>query len=178
MIIVSPAYGSKRSPEEGGKNMRNRDFLPFHISGIDIPPGGAQYLNFFELELIPFVESNFRVLPGDRTLWGFSFSGIFAVYALFQKPNLFQRYIIVDGYRDECIGMEESYASHHTDLPIRLCISASPSEPLGKKLFDMLRVRKYANLQSEYELLNDIGHAAVGAEGLTKGLVSVFSKTE
>ena len=39
-----------------------------------------------------------------------------------------------------------------------------------------LRGRNYANLQAEYAKLNDIGHFAVSAEGLTKGLVSVFGK--
>src|SRR5574342_1153793 len=29
MIIASPAYDSKTPPDEGGKNMRNRDLVPF-----------------------------------------------------------------------------------------------------------------------------------------------------
>lgn len=168
LIIVSPAYDSKKAPDEGGKNMRDRDF--------DMTPEGDQYLEFLQKELIPFVESNYRVAPTDRTLWGYSSSGYFALYALFQKPDLFQKYIIVDGCDNEKHSeVEKIYATQHSDLPIRLFISAPP-EGDASKFFDNLSRRNYANLRAEYAQLNDIGHFAVAAEGLTKGLVSVFGK--
>lgn len=168
LIIVSPAYDSKKAPDEGGKNMRDRDF--------DMTPEGDRYLEFLQKELIPFVESNYRVSPTDRTLWGYSSSGYFALYALFQKPDLFQKYIIVDGCDNEKHSeVEMIYAAQHTDLPIRLFISAPPERD-SSKFFDSLSRRNYANLRAEYAQLNDIGHFAVSAEGLTKGLVSVFGK--
>ena len=173
-VIVSTAYDSKKAPHEGGKNMRNRDLLPFPTPYTDMAPGGVRYLEFFQQELIPFIESSYRVVPGDRTLWGYSFGGVFALYALFKKPGLFQRYIIVAGFENEYFQMEETYAEQHTDLPIRLFISAPPSDVGSRKLFDILNGRHYTNFRSEFVLLNDIGHFAVGAEGLTKGLVSVF----
>ena len=40
LIIVSPAYDSKKAPDEGGKNMRDRDF--------DMTPEGDQYLEFLQ----------------------------------------------------------------------------------------------------------------------------------
>jgi len=178
LIIVSTAYDSKKAPHEGGKNMRNRDLVPFPIPDIDMTPGGVQYFEFLQHELIPFVESNYRVLPGDRTLWGYSLGGIFALYALFQKPNLFQRYIIVDGFDEKYFEMEKVYASQHTDLAVRLFMSASPVT-LGSELsqfFMALENRKYPTFRAEYASLNEIGHFAVGAEGLAKGLVSVFGK--
>jgi hypothetical protein len=178
LIIVSPAYDSKRAPNEGGKNMRNRDLAPFPTPYTDMIPGGVQYLEFIQHELIPFVESNYRVAAIDRTLSGYSFGGIFALYALFQKPDLFQRYIIVDGFDEKYFEMEKIYAAQHTDLPIRLFISA-PAGQWGSdlsKLLDTLNGRNYINFHSEYAQLNDLGHFAVSAEGLTKGLVSVFRK--
>ena len=178
LIIASPAYDSKKLPHEGGKNMRVRDLAPFRLQDNDMTPGGIQYLEFIEQELIPFVESNYRILPSDRTLWGNSRGGIFALYALFQKPNLFQRYIIVDGFDEKYFEMEERFAAHHTDQPIRLFMAARPGEwgSALSKLSTILGSRKYANLRSEYAQLNDIGHFAVSAEGLIKGLVSVFGK--
>jgi len=174
LIIASPAYDSKKAPHEGGKNMRNRDLLPFQFPSIDMVPGGVQYLEFFQQEFIPFIESNYRIISNDRTLWGYSFGGVFALYALFEKPNLFQRYIIVDGFEDEYFKIEETYAAKHTDLPSRLFISAPPNDFGSKKFFDILNRRNYTNFRSEFVELNSIGHFAVGAEGLTKGLVSVF----
>jgi len=168
LIIVSPAYDSKRAPDEGGKNMRDRDF--------DMTPDGDRYIDFLQKELIPFAESNYRVSPTDRTLWGYSSSGYFALYALFQKPDLFQKYIIVDGCdNEEHSKVEKIYAAQHSDLPIRLFISAPPERD-ASKFFGNLRGRNYANLRADYAQLNDIGHFAVSAEGLTKGLVFVFEK--
>ena len=174
LLIVSPAYDSKKLPQQGGKNMRNRDLKPFPTAQTDMPPGGVQYLEFFQKELIPFIETNYRVVSNDRTLWGYSSGGMFALYALFHKPTLFQRYIVVDGFDQEFTNMEEMFAAQHTDLPIRLFISAPPSETESKALFDRLRRRNYTNFRSEFAQLNDLGHFAIPAEGLTKGLVSVF----
>lgn len=174
LLIVSPAYDSKKFPHEGGKNMRNRDLKPFPTAQSDTAPGGVQYLEFFQQELIPFIETNYRVVSNDRTLWGYSSGGMFALYALFHRPTLFQRYIIVDGFDQEFTSMEEMFAAQHTDLPIRLFISAPPSETESKALFDRLRSRNYTNFRSEFAQLNDLGHFALAAEGLTKGLVSVF----
>ena len=168
LIIVSPAYDSKKAPDEGGKNMRDRDF--------DMTPEGDRYIEFLQKELIPFTESNYRVSPTDRTLWGYSSSGYFALYALFQKPDLFQKYIIVDGCdNEEHSKVEKIYATHHSDLSIRLFMSAPPEKD-DSKFFDNLSRRNYANLRAEYAELSEIGHFAIGAEGLTKGLVSVFGK--
>jgi len=178
MIIASPAYGSKILFKDGGTNMRSRDFPPFPTHYTEMKPRGAAYLQFMEQELIPFVESNYRTLANDRTLWGYSFGAYFGLFALFQKPCLFQRYIMVDGIDERHFDMEAEYAAHHTDLPVKLFLSGCPHEdgPKMSRFFDTLDKRCYSNLRVEYVELNDIGHFAVGAEGLTKGLVSVFRK--
>ena len=176
LIIASTAYGSKAGPNEGGINMRNRDLVPFQYPDTGMAPGAAEYLEFFEKELIPFIESNYRIIPSDRTLWGYSYGGIFALYALFQKPGLFQKYIVVDGFDDPFFEMEETYAAQHSDLPVRLCVSSPPNEAesLFSRFLNHLNGRNYPNFHSEYVGLSEHGHFAIGGEGLTKGLVSVF----
>jgi len=182
MIIASPAYGVKRDPLYGGTNMRMRDFLPFPLLPpsryADMPAHADQYLQFFERELIPFVEAEYRVARDNRTIWGYSAGAFFALYALFQTPGLFQKYIVVDGFDERYWGMEREFAAHHADLPARLFMSEGPgeNEPPLATLRDRLAGRNYPSLRFEYTLLNDIGHFAVPAEGLTKGLVSVFRK--
>jgi hypothetical protein len=176
LIIASPAYDSKKLPHEGGKNRRVSDLAPFRLYEDDAAPAGVQYLEFIQQEFIPFVESNYRVLPSDRTLWGYSRGGIFTLYTLFQKTNLFQRYIVVDGFDERYFEMEETFASQHTDLPIKLFIAAPPDDLGSQRFFDILNGRNYTNFNSEFVELNDTGHFAVSAEGLTKGLISVFRK--
>ncbi len=48
-----------------------------------------KFLSFIEKELIPFIESNYRT-SGYRTLTGNSRGGLFVLYSLMEKPNLFQ----------------------------------------------------------------------------------------
>jgi predicted alpha/beta superfamily hydrolase len=176
LIIVSPAYDSKDPPHEGGMNMRGRDFAPFPTSHTDLTPGADQYLKFIQKELIPFVESNYRVVPNDRTIWGYSFGGAFALFALFAQPNLFQRYILVDGFWNEFFKIEETYSTQHKDLPCRLIITSPPNDVECKQFYDNINRRNYTGFQSEFVLLNDLGHFVVPAEGLTKGLVSAFGR--
>lgn len=64
-------------------------------AGTDIPQSGGapNFLQFLENELIPYVESNFRTHP-YRLLEGHSFGGLFCTYALMNKPELFNAFII------------------------------------------------------------------------------------
>ncbi len=176
LIIAGPAYDSKNPPVEGGKNMRGRDLAPFATRFTNLAPGASQYLQFFQQELIPFVESNYRVVPNDRTLWGYSMGGAFALLALFTQPTLFQRYLIVDGFWIKFFETEETYAAQHQDLPAKLIFASAPDDVECKQFVDRLNQRNYPNFQAEYVLVNDLGHFAVPAEGLTKGLVHAFAK--
>ena len=57
--------------------------------------GGADnFLKFIETELIPEIEKSYRVQP-YRVLAGHSLGGLFAVYTMVTKPDLFNSYIAV-----------------------------------------------------------------------------------
>src|SRR6185369_6618719 len=57
--------------------------------------GGADnFLKFFETELIPQIEKQYRVQP-YRIFAGHSFGGLFAIHALITKPKLFNSYVAV-----------------------------------------------------------------------------------
>ena len=82
---------------------RMRDFTPStagkNVYGgtgdADIPKSGGApvFLQFFEKELIPFVDFNFRTHP-YRVLEGHSLGGLFCVYTLMKKPELFDAFIV------------------------------------------------------------------------------------
>jgi predicted alpha/beta superfamily hydrolase len=178
LIIVSPAYGSKDTPEYGGTNMRNRDMVPFPLPGSSSEAGAERYLRFFREELIPYVESHLRVDPSDRTIWGYSLGGRFALYALFQEPELFQRYIVVDGFRDNFFEVESAYAEKRSDLPVKLFLSAGLPDDACFRFAETLRRRNYTGLELGVVRLSSTEHFMVGADGLTRGLESVFNKSE
>jgi len=73
---------------------RERDQTPPYmrrdVNDENSPFGAAdKFLSFVEKELIPFVEGNYRT-AGFRTLSGNSRGGLFVLYSLLEKPDLFQ----------------------------------------------------------------------------------------
>jgi uncharacterized protein len=57
--------------------------------------GGEKFLDFIRDELIPEVEAQYRTRP-YRILVGHSFGGLFALNALFHRPDIFNAYIAID----------------------------------------------------------------------------------
>ena len=82
---------------------RSRDLTPSRAgqgvyggvgdTGIQQSGGAPKFLQFLEEELIPYVESNFRTHP-YRLIEGHSFGGLFSTYALMEKPDIFDAYVI------------------------------------------------------------------------------------
>ncbi|HKR60426.1 MAG TPA: alpha/beta hydrolase-fold protein [Pyrinomonadaceae bacterium] len=73
---------------------RERDQTPPYMRRDVNDPNSAfgaadKFLSFVEKELIPFVESNYRT-SGYKTLSGNSRGGLFVLYSLLEKPDLFQ----------------------------------------------------------------------------------------
>jgi predicted alpha/beta superfamily hydrolase len=66
----------------------NRILLPTRDQDTTIPDN---YINFFETELIPHVDNNYRTAP-FKVLFGGSNSGFFSVYTLLNNPLLFNGY--------------------------------------------------------------------------------------
>jgi uncharacterized protein len=52
----------------------------------------AQFLAFLEDELRPVVAERYRVLPGETGLFGYSYGGLFTLYALFRQSPMFNRF--------------------------------------------------------------------------------------
>ena len=94
--------------------------------------GAALFLTFITDELIPFIESEYRVSADDRALGGYSYGGLFTLYALFEKPGWFRRYFAGSpslAYDDEVLfRIEEEFASTDKDLEGRLFLSAGELE--------------------------------------------------
>ncbi|MGN6212718.1 alpha/beta hydrolase-fold protein [Parafilimonas sp.] len=78
-----------------GFNLRNRDLTPTKFPDVDSSGGAANYLAFFEKELIPYINKKYRT-SGDNGLCGGSFGGLFTIYALLERPSLFRFYTVAD----------------------------------------------------------------------------------
>jgi len=87
VIIVNVSHGATDYMA-----LRARDFTPTRTAR-EANSGAAAFLDFLEHELIPFVDRTWRTVPTDRGLLGHSYAGLFAIYALEQRPALFQRIV-------------------------------------------------------------------------------------
>lgn len=89
VIIVNIGHGQNVNPMP----LRARDFTPTHLDQEPTSGGAAAFLAFLEKEIIPFVDRTYRTQPSDRGLLGHSYGGLFALYALEERPGLFQRIV-------------------------------------------------------------------------------------
>ena len=93
-IIVAIGYPSDTPLDF---NRRAFDLSPPQPPERNDPPQGGQdlFLDFIEKRLMPKVNARFKVDQDQRSLVGHSFGGMFGIYALFTRPELFQHVIAI-----------------------------------------------------------------------------------
>ena len=96
------AYADSARNPEGYRRNRTRDYTPTNVaSGGYGPPyqhlsGGAPtFLQFVSDEMMPFLESRYRVSASDHTFVGHSFGGLFGAFVISEQPGLFSNYILI-----------------------------------------------------------------------------------
>jgi enterochelin esterase-like enzyme len=80
--------------DHGGRRARAREYLPWVDDTLQPPepdPQGKLYPPFLLDEVVPFVEKNYRVLPGamNRALGGSSYGAGIALYTVIRRPRSF-----------------------------------------------------------------------------------------
>lgn len=79
-----PRLGTRPPPIEGVLQAQGtKDFY-----------GAEEFRAFIERELVPFIDTTYASVPGDRTYFGHSAGGGFGLFTLFTRPELFKRYIV------------------------------------------------------------------------------------
>jgi predicted alpha/beta superfamily hydrolase len=147
----------------------------------EIRSGGApELLQAISGEIIPFIEANYRVISDDRGLAGYSYGGLFTLYALFHNPELFKRYFAGSPtIWDQVIDDEEAYASTHSDLPVKLFITAGEKEvDLLKKLspfLKQLQSRNYPRLDLTTQIFTGEGHATAAPAAISRALCVLYN---
>jgi predicted alpha/beta superfamily hydrolase len=75
--------------------------------------GSADFINFMEKELRPFIETRYRT-KGPKTLIGESLGGLLAAEILMTKPHLFDQYIVIS---PSLWWSDESLLKIHSSIP-------------------------------------------------------------
>lgn len=186
------------SSEGGSKEFiynRARDFTPTYIPAEKLPDaaksmiptsGGAEkFLEFIKNELIPFVETNYRIEQNERTLIGHSLGGLFTSYVLFNQTDLFNRYVMISPaltWDDNLIiKQEEKFSVMNKKLPVKIYTSVGSlehEELLGiwGKFISSLQGRKYEGLKMKTEIVEGETHYTIIPYLVTHGLKYVFSE--
>jgi predicted alpha/beta superfamily hydrolase len=185
LIIVGIGYDMETSDQW----VQLRD-LDFDIPGM---PGAASdsvanlFLDALTQEMIPFMNANYRTIPSDRCLQGYSSSGVFVLYALFQQPDAFQRYIsgsaILKSTYDYWIQHDAQLAARNASNPIQLYLSVGELEeddiPNFQQFVAFLEQANYPSLTVSSEIYAGEGH---GSEGIAltylHGIAMVYPQVE
>lgn len=178
LIIIGITWGGKTPNHD---SLRARDLTPTNVAALRQSGNAPKFLAFIKNELIPFVESQYRV-TNDRTLMGSSLGGLFTLYTLFTETNLFQRCVLTSPalkWDNEVIyTYEKNYAEKHTQLPVRLFMAVGDFEEVAdfQRFVNRLKARNYTGLMRNSRILENTGHSGTKAEGYTRGLQSVFAR--
>ena len=89
LIAISNDQNRTRDLTTSKINDKNRDLVD------EAKSGAADFSNFIEAGLIPYVENNYRA-TNYRTLIGHSYGGLFTIYTLLNHPYLFSNYLAID----------------------------------------------------------------------------------
>jgi predicted alpha/beta superfamily hydrolase len=180
-IIVGLGYA--------GENLDHGNLRRWELSPVPFGDGAdsgraADFLRTIETEIIPFVEREYRADPGHRVLGGASLGGLFTLYAMYSKPELFNAYIAVTPAvvvgDDWLLGYEEQFAKDGKQLKGRLHVTMGENEGVGF-LGGILRYnarvqsRKYPDLEYQFRIIDGERHAGMQMEAYTRGLRFVFA---
>lgn len=186
LMIVGIGY-----PDDNNHlHLRNRDYLPTPYDMPEIAGGADKFLAFMLEELMPYIEERYRINSYDTVLAGDSYSGLFALYTLFHKPEAFKRYIIGSPsiYWDNAVTFkyENTYALTHDNLQAKVFLSAGALEAIYEpkfaamvsnvtKLTEILRSRNYPGLELTSHIFDNETHLSVIPATMSRGLRAVFN---
>lgn len=185
IIIVGIGYGMESYEE--WVQLRERDFKVPEVADAPADSAANLFLEALTQEMIPFIDENYRTVPSDRGLYGYSSSGFFVLYALFHTPNAFQRYISGSGdlyiAYPYVIQHDAELAGRDATNPIQLYLSAGELEedqfPYFHDLIAFLDKGTFPGLTLTSEIYPGEGH---GAEGIAltylHGLRRLYPRVE
>lgn len=73
---------------------RERDFTPSHVESFKESGGGPRFLDFIAQELMPHINQTYRT-HSYQVLEGHSLGGTLTAYAVLNRPEMFDAYIVI-----------------------------------------------------------------------------------
>ena len=161
---------------------RGRDYATVPLP-YDHAAGHAEaFAECLRTELVPFVDRTYRTVTTDRTLWGHSLGGAFALHLLLERPGTFHRYIatspaVVDA--GQRLLDPSRWPLAGASLPARVFVSVGSDDPDYRPAIEEfqadLAARAYRDLVVTSAVLPGLGHIAAAVSGFVTGLPAVFA---
>ena len=135
-----------------------RAFPPYYPNTPEVMTGGAgEFLSFIETQVKPLIAALVPVDVRRQALYGHSFGGLFALYALFTRPQAFRTWIAVSPtiYWEDCeiLGFERRFLAQNPQaLDMTLHLSAGQYE--GDELAPFQKQRPDAAERTEKSKAN------------------------
>lgn len=107
---------------------RARDYMPSKVNTAPGSGGAENFMAFLEEELFPHINNKYRTTE-EKIIYGHSTAGLFGLYALLHKPDMFDGYIITSPSVDEDNGFSMNLLNSSTlDQPVRVFTSYGVKE--------------------------------------------------
>ena len=159
---------------------RLRDFSPVKDPNFQTSGGGENFLDFMNNELFPYIDTNYRTHE-YRTLFGHSLCGMFAVYTLFERPEMFNSAIAVSPYlqfaNEFVLDHIDSIFNENSSFNKHLYITIG-NEPDYFKSLDRLEnilSEKTRNLTWQIIKLESEDHTSIPLKSFYDGIIEIYS---
>jgi predicted alpha/beta superfamily hydrolase len=184
IMIVGIGYTGKKPDDSKIHELRASDYTPTANQSREGSGRAPEFLRFLESELFPFIEARYPSDPVHRVITGVSFGGLFALYALFEKPELFYGYVsITPGLRWDDQWLPKRQREHvktHPQLSERVFIAVGEDEEpevlkIGRAFMKQMEQSRYKDLALRNRVIEGERHAAVKNEAYNRGLRYVLA---
>lgn len=182
-IVVGISYSKGDDINES----RTRDYTPTRapqekIKGdpaLAVSGGGPRFVEFLSREVLPYVESHYRIDSHKKIFAGHSYGGLLAAYMLFTQPQLFDDYLIGSPAflfdNKVLFRLEADYAKNHKDLPARVFIASGAEEhDVVRNMFALEKIlqgRHYPDMTLKVKSMPEEGHLSGYPAFITQGLL-------
>ena len=105
-------------PQRPIREMVDRGFLDLEQQGLEMPESD-DYLKYIVYELKPYIDANYRTLPGkhDTSIMGSSTGALISIYAVCEYPDVFGGAGCVSTHWPVGEGYVLQYLQHHIPAP-------------------------------------------------------------
>lgn len=185
ILVIGIAYNTSY---KNFYRLRSRDLTPVEDKNLKMgnhdvdPTGGApEFSQFIASELFPFVSKNFRVKEKDRAIYGHSYGGLFGSYLLLEKPQLFNKYLLLSPslwYKDNLLVSQVKTENVEFDQKSKLYMASGELEgridDLQVEFIAAIKNKAIKNLSIKSEVVKNETHRTIFGVGFTNELRYIY----